>query len=280
MMKEWIGLLCFLLLIRPAIGQYYFKDIIVPKQTTDTWKSYKDNKVSSVVLHSYEGNGQPTEGFDGKLTLSRDFSEISTYTRSDESQSSTLQAFYAANGLLTSTLDTSDRFQSTTDYTYNARGQLLTITNNSLETDNQVKESEAHIWNYDSRGIPQLMLKIKEGTDTTFVRFVADEKGNIIEERQVHQKDSLPVVYYYYDDQNRLTDIVRYNQRARRLLPDYVFEYDPQGRIASMLVVPEGNDYQKWIYQYNDRGLKLKESCFGKGSMLLGRIEYEYSYTH
>ena len=278
-MKELIGLLSLLLLYRPVIGQYYYKDIIIPRQTTEKWKAYKENKVSSVIINSFEGNGQPTEGFTGKLTIARDFSQISTYTRSDENQASTLLARYDSKGMLTSTIDTSDRFQSTTEYGYDEQGHIVSITNNSLETDDSVKESEQHVWKYDQKGIPQLMLKIKESTDTTYIRFIADEKGNITEERQMHNQDSLPAIYYYYDDQNRLTDIVRYNVRARRLLPDYIFDYDNKGHIASMLVVPEGNDYQKWIYEYNDMGLKDKENCFGKGNELLGRIEYEYSYS-
>jgi hypothetical protein len=45
-----------------------------------------------------------------------------------------------------------------------------------------------------------------------------------------------------------------------------------------MLVVPEGsNDYQKWLYEYDDKGLKTKESCFNKKKELMGRIEYSYN---
>ena len=67
---------------------------------------------------------------------------------------------------------------------------------------------------------------------------------------------TLPSIYYYYDNDGRLTDIVRYNQKAGRLLPDYVFEYN-SGRLSSMLFVPAGStDYQKWIYSYDANGLK------------------------
>ena len=44
-----------------------------------------------------------------------------------------------------------------------------------------------------------------------------------------------------------------------------------------MLVVPEGtDDYQKWIYEYNDAGLKIKETCLNKRKQILGRVEYVY----
>ena len=278
-MKELIGLFSFVTFALTALGQYYYKDIIVSKETTEKWKDYKESNVKSINISSFEGNGQPTEGFIGKISIAGDFSQISTYTRSDENQASTLIAKYNAQGLLINTVDTSDRFESITQYIYDDQGHVTSIMNSSLETDNQVKESEEHIWKYDQNGIPQVMLKVKENRDTAYVRFIADGKGNITEEREVHNQDSLPAIYYYYDDQNRLTDVVRYNERAKRLLPDYIFDYGNKSRITSMLVVPEGNDYQKWIYEYNDRGLKDRETCYGKGKELLGRIEYEYNYA-
>jgi len=95
----------------------------------------------------------------------------------------------------------------------------------------------------------------------------------------VRNSTDLPVIYYYYDADNRLTDIVRYNQRAKRLLPDNIFEYGTGETLTSMLVVPDGsNDYQKWIYEYNEKGLKVKESAFNKRREFVGRIEYQYSF--
>ena len=84
------------------------------------------------------------------------------------------------------------------------------------------------------------MLKIMNGTDTTYVRFIPDEKGNIGEEHATRNGEALPIVYYYYDDNNRLTDIVRYNMKAQRLLPDNIFEYREDGKMTSLLAVQEG----------------------------------------
>ena len=89
----------------------------------------------------------------------------------------------------------------------------------------------------------------------------------------------MPTYYYYYDEKNRLTDIVRYNPRARRLLPDYVFEYDEDGRVSTVIIVPEtGSDYEKWFYSYYENGLKGQEACYNKRQELQGRIEYQYSF--
>lgn len=71
--------------------------------------------------------------------------------------------------------------------------------------------------------------------------------------------------------------MVAYNEKAKRLLPIYIFEYNAAGEISTMMVVPEGSDnYQKWYYQYDQRGLKIKETCFNKRKQVLGRVEYEY----
>jgi hypothetical protein len=99
----------------------------------------------------------------------------------------------------------------------------------------------------------------------------------VAEENSVRRNVSLPAYYYYYDDHNRLTDIVSYNVKAKRLLPLYIFEYNTDNQLLSMLVVPEGtDDYQKWIYEYNDAGMKVKETCINKRKQVLGHIRYQY----
>jgi YD repeat-containing protein len=87
-------------------------------------------------------------------------------------------------------------------------------------------------------------------------------------------------LYYYYNDKNQMTDIVRYNDRAQRLLPDYMFEYSPAGQVIQKITVPGNNsEYLIWRYQYDARGLKIKEACFDKAKQLIGRIEYQYTFS-
>ena len=116
------------------------------------------------------------------------------------------------------------------------------------------------------------MWKIKNKTDTTYVTFVIDEKGNVTEEHSTRKSKPLPTYYYYYDDKNRLTDIVRFNESAKRLLPDYIFEYDEDGRISSVVIVPEsGSEYEKWFYSYYENGLKGQEACYNKKTGTTGK---------
>jgi hypothetical protein len=261
----------------PAGAQYYYKDIVAPRQTQDTWKAYRSSKVSKVNILSTEPDGSPTPGFACSQTISPDYKSAETFTKSANVQASDLRTFYDPQGRVVKTIDSSDTYKSTTEYRYNEQDELVDLKNTALETDNRVEAVEQHLWSYQN-GKPVQMLKIKGNSDTTTVHFKTDEKGNIIEERAVHGRESLPVIYYYYDDRGRLTDIVRYNEKAGRLLPDYMFEYGPQG-LSSMLFVPPGSgDYQKWVYEYDDRGLKTRDLCFNKRKEMVARISYQYSF--
>jgi len=269
-----------ILLTGVANAQYYYKDIVATRQHIAQWQAYKTARVRSIKLNSLEGNGQPTEGFQVDQTINADYSGMTTHSKTNGATETWTFANYSPQGLLTGITDTSDTYQSVSVYQYDEHSRLLSITNTSTETDNNVKAVETHLWQYGTTGDqPTGMLKIMNGTDTTYVRFVSDEKGNIGEEDATRNKESLPAIFYYYDDGNRLTDIVRYNVKARRLLPDNIFEYGENGRLTSLLAVQEGAaSYQKWQYQYNDKGLKTKESCYSKQRELLGQVEYQYTY--
>ena len=84
-------------------------------------------------------------------------------------------------------------------------------------------------------------------------------------------------MYYYYDTENRLTDIVRYYDKLGKLLPDYTFDYYPDGRVSEMRTTQGGGaDYFIWKYAYTETGLKSKELCYNKQKKLVGRVEYAY----
>jgi YD repeat-containing protein len=278
-MMKFTGSMLLLVLTQVCSAQYYYKDLITTRQNERRWLLYKDNGVKSVKLSSFERDGSLTEGFSGDQEVSGDRLMTHTHTKASGNAESWITATYTPQGLTQKISDTSDTYRSTTEYQYDADGHLQSILNTSIETDNNLRDVEQHIWSYDAAGKPSSMLKIKNGNDTTFVRFVLDEKGNVAEERAMRNKTDLPVIYYYYDADGRLTDIVRYSLKAKRLLPDNIFEYGDDGRTSSMLVVPDGsNDYLKWLYDYNEKGLKIKESCISRQKELLGKIEYQYSY--
>jgi len=258
-----------------AGAQYYYKDIVVPGQAARQLQQYKEQKVRSVRLNSFESDGQPTEKFQGSQDIDQNYTRITTNLQSALAGSSQLTSFFNARGQLVKTVDTTDGSASTTEYRYNSQNELSRVVNLSVSAGAH-REKEEHIWTMNG-GKPTGMLRIKDDIDTTYIVFVADEKGNVGEENARRKGNALPSYYYYYDDQNRLTDIASYNIKAKRLLPDYVFEYNGSGSLQTMMVVPEGSsDYQKWYYEYN-RGLKSRETAFNKKKQLLGRIEYHYN---
>jgi hypothetical protein len=258
-------------------SQYFYKDILLSRQNQDNWKLFHDHRVKTVDIQSIDANDEKTPGFACTQTVSPDFTSISTFTKSGDIPASTLTAFYDRSGRLIKTVDTSDTFKSTTEYSYNENGDVSSLLNNSLETDNNIMSTEKHIWIYEGAALKK-MIKIKGEVDTTFISLVTDEKGNIAEEKSVHRTQPLPSVYYYYNNDGKLTDIVRYNQKARRLLPDYIFEYN-SGLLSSMVFVPNGStDYQRWVYAYDATGLKTGETCYDKKRQVVVKIRYNYTF--
>ncbi|MEO8583153.1 MAG: hypothetical protein ABI415_05115 [Flavitalea sp.] len=275
MKLQFSAIIC-LLVATEANAQYYYKDIIATRNTATQFQKFKEQKVRSVTLKSFESDGSITEGFRGSQSINANFTTQVTNIESSINGSSQLTTSFNTAGLPMKTVDTTDGAGSVSDYTYNDKGQLESI-NNVASSPGPHTETEEHLWYYDDTGKPNKMLRIKNTSDTTFFNFVYDEKGNVGEEDSKRNGIGLPTIYYYYDGQNRLTDIVNYNRKAARLLPAYVFEYTDKGLMNSMLVVPEGSsDYQRWQYTYNDAGLKTKETCLNKHKQIVGRIEYVY----
>ncbi|MEP7257893.1 MAG: hypothetical protein ABI687_05890 [Flavitalea sp.] len=276
LLKASAILLCSFLLIHPVRGQYYYKDQLVPHQTVQQLARYKEQKIRKVKLHSFENDGQPSADFTGEQSINNNFTQVITHINSPVTGESQLTTLYDAKGWIIKTIDTTDGSGSAAEYSYNIKGQIEKIISASSSA-GLAREKEEHIWIYNQEGRPEKMIRIKNNTDTTIVLFVLDENGNVTEENSSRNGVGLPSVYYYYDAGKRLTDIVSYSVKAKRLLPLYVFEYNESGQPLSMIVVPEGTDnYQKWYYEYNDEGLKTRESCFNKKKQLQGKIEYEY----
>src|SRR5687768_11837428 len=259
-MKTTILFACTILLFTSVHSQYYYKDVLLPKQTADQLQRYKTNRIRAVKATSAETGRETVEGLQVDQSFNNNYSEVVTISKSPQMEGTTLITYYNGDGLIGKTVDTTDGASSTTTYTYDASKKLTALVNSSAST-GQATEKEEHLWSYNQSGQPVSMLKIRNGVDTTYISFVIDDKGNVVEEKSTRKGKELLPYYYYYDDQNRLTDIVHYNPIAKRLLPDYIFEYDATGKLRSMLVVPPGgNDYQRWMYNYDDRGLKTKET--------------------
>jgi hypothetical protein len=103
--------------------------------------------------------------------------------------------------------------------------------------------------------------------------FSIDENNNIAIEKDTKNGSKY---YYYYDESNRLTDIVHTNEFKQKLIADYVFEYNDEGQINQMTTTEDGNDnFTVWKYDF-ENNLKVKERIFDKNGILIGKIIYEY----
>ncbi|RXK58424.1 hypothetical protein ESA94_17445 [Lacibacter luteus] len=277
MRKLYFQLLAVMLLPLAGSSQYYQKDIVSTQQATNQVKQYKTNKVRKVVLQSFEATGEPVDQFICFQEITPAYNIIKTYTQTIATMQSVLVTQFNTKGQLIRSADSSNTTLNVSNYVYDAAGRLLVVENVSQAYAYKTKETVRHEYKYDSTGFPVSMLRIKNVTDTSYVQFKPDEKGNVGEEIITGRNKQTETWYYYYDDKNRLTDVVRYNTRAKRLLPDYMYEYNEQSQLTQMISVQSGSsDYVTWRYQYNEQGLKTKESCFSKQKQLMGYVTYSY----
>ncbi|KIC91334.1 hypothetical protein [Flavihumibacter sp. ZG627] len=274
-MKKILYTLLLFVFSQSAFSQYYYKDLVTTQQANDQYALLQKNGIKKVTLESFDGNSSETGGFTGVQQVDLKKGTVTTTTSTTVIGDSYLKTTYNAKGLLSSTEDSAQNASSRGSYEYDSEGRLVKIS--STNSSDNVKTTETHSWRYSADGKPTEMIRVRNNSDTTRVTFTLDENGNVVEEKVIRPNLPIAIVYYYYDAQKRLTDIVRFNAKANRLLPDYMFEYDEAGRLKKMVVIPEGsNEYQTWYYQYTPNGLKRMELCYDKQQQLLGKVQYEY----
>jgi len=278
-MKIGYRILSFLfvfMLVKTLNGQYYYSDILANKQTNQQFTLLKKNKIKEVSAVSFESNNLPSQDFSLVQYIQKDYSSILTRTQSASLKSALIATY--ENDKLIKTADSSSGAINITTYEYDEKGNITIVASTSNDEDGSFSVSEKHIWTYNSKSEPVQMLKIKNGVDTMMVSLILDSTGKVIEEQWKKNNRNSEVYYYYYDAANRVTDIVRYNRKAKALLPDFLFEYDERGLIRQMVQVQNGTTgHLTWKYQYGSNGLKTKEYCYNKNKQLLGRFEYRYT---
>jgi YD repeat-containing protein len=264
-----------LLISLNAFNQYYYNDLVALKMSTRQYSLLKDNNVKSVKAVSYESNDQLTEDFRLEQQINQGAKIITTYSNHPSSGEVVTNNFYD-NGRLIKTVDSSGNVKTTTTYQYDAEGKVDNILTQTNDAFMNSTSSELHKWNYNDDK-PTYMLRVKDNRDTTLIELSYDEEGNVAQENWKRKDKTVQSYFYYYNDTHQLTDIVRYNTKAQKMLPDFLFEYDSNGNLTQMTQVPSGSsDYTVWQYVYDDKGLKQKEVAYNKQKQLLGRVEYRY----
>lgn len=258
-------------------GQYYYKDIWSNQQLVKEFNILKNDNLKTIKIKSFEDDNQPSEGFFCEKKINKNYTQSQMMSKSNVTGQSLLVSDYNASGQPVRTTDDTPTTTSVTDYEYDSNGQLKLIRTVTKGDDDSESISETHEYFYDEKGRPVKMLRKKGDRLVSTIHFVSDTNGNIIEENVEGNSATDKKYYYYYDDKNRLTDVVHYNERAKRLLPDYMYEYDSHNQPTQMISTEEGgSNYFIWKYTYNDKNLRETEKCFSKEKRLLGTIEYEY----
>lgn len=257
-------------------SQYYFNDIVSTQLANDQFKLLRANKVKKIRATSYEPDNTVTEGFSLEEDISMDGKRSVLTTVTPNGRPSVTNRFYELNKLKRTQSGTRN-IDSRTEYTYNEKGQVSKIIFTTVDTLMKTTSTELHEWYYTQNGQPDFMLKIKNRTDTMQIEMIRDELGLVVEEHWKKKGRTLETYYYYYDNNKQLTDVVRFNGKLKKLIPDLQYEYDSAGRVKQLTQVSMGiSSYFVWKYVYNEKGLKQTETGFDKDKRPVGRIEYSY----
>lgn len=258
-------------------AQYYFKDIISNQQLQADLASYKNAKINTIAVESFESDGTPSRGFIFKKKLNKNFTKSELMSRSDISGTSMVTATYDTDGRILSNTDSSKLSLNKILYYYQPDGQIKSIKTSiqSADDDFVTMVMEEHIYEYNADGSPRQMLRIVNHSDTSVILFALDEIKNVAIEKDSKTGGKY---YYYYDAKNRLTQIAEVNEFRPVATPIYIFVYNNSSHISQMTVVQEGGsvpDYLVWKYGY-ENGLRSYEKLYTKERKLLGSVNYIY----
>lgn len=266
-------------------AQYYYNDIIATNEANWQMSIYNDESVRSVSAIGYDANGLKANDFSEYYEV-KDQGKTLKITNITNLNKTVKYSFFDQQGRLVKITDSFSVIQNNTTYEYDNSGKIIKVENVVKDSANDFNQVETHIWLYDQNNIAKTMWRIVTQTgslnsiDSLEVSFVVDQNGNISEERSFRKGIETSFLYYYYDEQNRLSDIVRFNKKLNKLIPDIMFEYDDEDRVIQKITTTSDRviAYLIWRYIYNDKGLKTKEALFDNDKSLKGRIEYSYIF--
>ena len=241
----------------------------------------KSNKVLTISAIGYDPLGAKNPDFSEIQELISNTNTLKISTTNSPSEKTILLLNFDRSNRVIFMSDSSKDVLSKTSYKYDGDGRIAEIINTSSDSAQTIRIVEEHKWFYTAAGSPLKMLRIVDKTDSTEIRFTLDENNNVIDERPFKKNVEGEMVYYYYDEKNRITDIVRYHKKLKKLIPDYLFEYDDNDRVIQKITTLSNLNlgYLIWRYAFNSNGLKTKEALFNKDKVMTGKIEYSYTFS-
>ena len=274
MKRTLVILIASLLTAWTANAQYYYNDIVVNKRLLAEMAVFKEQKIREMRITSLEKDGRESEGFTCYKKFNRDYTKAELFTETMDSYATWFISYFDKNGVLQSTIDSSEATSTNTHYSYDAQGRLTRIYSSTHFDDDDAHDvSEEHIYEYGDAGTPVKMLVIKNKVDTIPILFMNDEAGNVGIEKNTRTGEDY---YYYYDTKKRVTQVAHSYTARKKLTTDFVFEYNYSGQITRMEAAEkEGAYYFTWRYTY-ENGLRSTERCYSKEGSIQGSVEYAY----
>lgn len=268
-----------LLLATSSQAQFYYNDVRNMKLLADRAKILFTEKVRTITATGIDPRGSRSTDYTEIQEVDPQQRRLKVSTRNGMDVTRVFYLFDEQSRPLSIT-DSAAGFKSVTTYRYNPAGDLTNVIISVNDSLNGFTSTDDHQYFYDSNGKPEKLLKVVNTSDTTEYRFTTDEKGNVASEQLFRRNTGFDQVYYYYDDNGRLTDVVRYDKKTKKLLPDFMFEYDDKNRVIQQIstLSASSRNYLIWRYAYNEKGLKTKEALFNKQKEPTGRIEYTYVF--
>lgn len=272
---KWPLIICTLFIGNSLCGQFYLNDIIGLKVSQEKYQLMRKNKIKKITANSIEADGSTTKGFLLSQELQTDGKKMVSTIANLSSPLEKITNIYELSKLKRTIVNRAS-IETKTEYSYNENGLLNKVMSTTIDSVQKTPISETHLWQYQANGIPNRMIKLADGMDTVLVEFVADSTGLIIEEYWFKKGKKIESYYYYYSN-NQLTDVVRFNLKANRLIPDYVYEYNQQNQLINMIQVSfNGSAVVHWTYAYHANGLRDTETARDKEKNIIAKIIYNF----
>lgn len=255
-------------------GQYYYTDLVGLQQTQKNYDILRKNRIKEI-----SGTGASAEGevtILSKTEIPTDGKRITRTLSENNSTKELVYQFYEL-GRLKKTAIKKPGTETIIEYQYNPNGLLTTLVSTTKDSASGSSSAELHQWEYSLSGAPKKMIKKTSGMDSVTVEFQTDSSGLVIEETWIKKDKKIETYYFYYNPDNRISDIVRFNTTAQKLLPDYVFEYNEKGQLVKMIQIGlNGRNITHWDYSYFPNGLREMEIAKDRNKNLIISTQYQF----
>lgn len=258
-----LALLLIALSYTAANAQYYYKDVFKTLRTNKAIQQGLKNQTKTITINSFNGQGKPISGFKITKTFYPGAHKIKTISQAPYSGSNYSTSFYDKKERVTLVKDSSARAKSSTQIFYHSEKQIdsiifITYSDQPDSLQHQFMPlspdtlREKHVFYYDAKGNIKKMIRYKNNRPYKTIYFKTDSLGQIFKE---YQKSKESPIYYYRHKAGRLTDVFHFSYGLKKMIPNYLFNYSPQGQLIKKTVVkPNKHNFLEWHYTYNQKG--------------------------